>query len=96
MNLIWSPSAATDLQAIRDYIAADSPRYADLVVRRILLAVERLTDFPESGRAVPERTDGTLREVIVSPFRVVYRQREQTVEVVTVFRAARRFLETSE
>jgi secreted protein with Ig-like and vWFA domain len=39
VNLTWSPSVATDLEAIRDYIAADSPRYADLVVHRILHAV---------------------------------------------------------
>jgi addiction module RelE/StbE family toxin len=96
VNLTWSPSAATDLEAIRDYIAADSPRYADLVVRRILHAVERLSDFPESGRAVPERTDESLREVLVSPFRVVYRLREQTVEIVTVFRATRMFREVPE
>lgn len=54
-ELIWSPQAFRDLEGIRAYIALDSPRYADLTVRRVVEAVERLKVFPESGRAVPER-----------------------------------------
>jgi toxin ParE1/3/4 len=69
----------------------DSPLYADLVIRRIVAAIERLSTFPESGRIVPERNVPHLREVIVSPYRAVYRLREGTVEVVTVFRASRLF-----
>jgi toxin ParE1/3/4 len=49
-KLIWSPQALRDLEAIRDYIAVDSPRYAALVLERIVVGVERLRTFPESGR----------------------------------------------
>ena len=91
MIIIWSPSAAAELDAIRNYVATDSPRYADLIVRRILLAVERLTDFPDSGRIVPDRPDRILREVVVSPYRIVYRVRDETVEIVAVFHARRLF-----
>ena len=54
-RIVWSPQSLRDIEAIRAYIAEDSPRYADLTVRRIVAAVERLTDFPESGRMVPEQ-----------------------------------------
>ena len=47
--------------------------------------------FPESGRKVPERDDPEIREVIESPYRVVYRVRAGTVEIATVFRASRLF-----
>lgn len=53
-QLWWSLQARHDLEANREYIAVDSPRYADLVVERIIAAVERLRAFPESGRVVPE------------------------------------------
>ena len=39
--LTWSPEALRDTESIRAYIAEDSERYADLVVRRIMAAVER-------------------------------------------------------
>ena len=88
-QIIWSPQAFRDIESIRAYIAEDSPRVAELVVGRIIKAVERLTIFPESGRKVPERNDPEIREVIESPYRVVYRVRAGTVEIATVFRASR-------
>ena len=90
-QLWWSLQALRDLEGIREYIALDSSRYADLVVERIIAAVERLRAFPESGRVVPERDDPQIREVIVRPYRVVYRHRKGEVEIATVFRASRQF-----
>lgn len=49
--------------------------------------------FPESGRRVPERQVDVIREVILSPYRIVYRLRDGVAEVVTVFRASRQFPE---
>jgi toxin ParE1/3/4 len=94
-RLRWSPQAVRDLEAIRDYIATDSPRYAALVIERIIAAVERLTSFPESGRIVPERNDPAIREIVVTPYRVVYRLRPGLVEIATVFRASRTLPEVS-
>jgi len=45
--IVWSPQALKDLESIRDYIAQDSVRYADLVVARLVSSVERLRSFPE-------------------------------------------------
>ena len=91
-KLTWSPQAVRDLEGIRAYIALDSPQYADLTVRRIVAAVERLQAFPESGRIVPERNAPDVREVIVGRFRVVYRRKAGAVEIATVFRGSRQFM----
>lgn len=90
-ELIWSPRALADLEEIRAFIDADSPAWADLTLRRIVAAVERLQQFPDSGRMVPERQSPELREVISGNFRVVYRRRATTVEIATVFRGSRDF-----
>lgn len=87
--IVWSPQALKDLESIRGYIAQDSVRYAELVVARIVSSVERLRSFPESGRVVPELNRPEIREVIVRPYRVVYRIRPSAVEIATVFRASR-------
>jgi len=87
----WSPQAVRDVEAIREYIAQDSQRYAQLTVDRIIASVERLRAFPQSGRMVPERADPEIREVIVGPFRVVYRYRSGVVDIATVFRGSRLF-----
>jgi toxin ParE1/3/4 len=91
MRLVWSPRALADLDAIRAYISIDSPLHADLVVRRLVAAPERLRRFPESGRSVPEVGEPALRELVVRPYRLVYRVRSDVVEVVAIFRASRLF-----
>jgi addiction module RelE/StbE family toxin len=88
-DLVWSPQSLRDLEAIRAYIAADSPLYADSMVRRVVAAVERLKGFPESGRMVPERNSPEIREIIVGRYRVVYRRKADVVEVATVFQGSR-------
>jgi toxin ParE1/3/4 len=94
-RLIWSPRSIRDLESIHEHISQDSPLYADLVVQRLVRAPDRLLQFPESGRIVPEREQPDIRELIVRPFRVVYRLQGDSVEIVTVFRASRQFPELS-
>ena len=90
-RIVWSPQSLQDLEVHRDFIAQDSPQYADLTVRRVVAAVERLEQFPLSGRVVPERRSLSLREVIVGRLRVIYRVSYGTVEIVTVFRGEQSF-----
>ena len=92
-RIVWSERALDELGAIRAYIAQDSEQYADLTLRRVVAAVERLASFPQSGRTVPELRRPAIREVIVGPYRVVYRTRSEVVEIVTVFRGSRLFPE---
>jgi len=92
-RLIWSPRSLADLEGIREHIASDSELYAGLVVSRLVAAPSRLLEFPESGRMVPEFGRPNLRELIVRPYRLVYRLRGDIIEVVTVFHAARMYPE---
>jgi addiction module RelE/StbE family toxin len=90
-QLRWTTQAVEDVEAIRKFIANDSDAYADLVLARLLEAVERLELFPRSGRIVPELADPQLREVIEPPYRIVYRVLDESAEILTVFRASRLF-----
>ncbi len=90
-KLIWSPSAKYDLKDIAAFIAEDSTSASERFVGSLFQAVERLADFPESGRMVPEFGDPAIREVIRKPFRIVYRvdSRKHIVEIARVWHAAR-------
>jgi toxin ParE1/3/4 len=70
----WSRRALSlsDLEGIADCIAADSPRYASNVVKKVLSQVRILAQFPCSGRKVPE-FDDNVRKLIVYSNRVIYR-----------------------
>ena len=88
VQVFWTPQAVADLEAIRDFIARDSPRHADLTAANIRRAVGRLQTFPRSGRVVAELGDPDIREVIVGTYRVVYLLRSIRAEILTVFHGA--------
>jgi len=91
IDILWAPRAEADLKEIRAFIKADSQAWADLTVRRLVAAVERLREFPDSGRMVPERQAPELREIVSGNFRIVYRRKLTVVEIATVFRGSRDF-----
>jgi plasmid stabilization system protein ParE len=59
------------------------------VAGRLVAVVDRLGEFPEMGRVVPELGDPEIREIIHGAFRVVYEFKGEWVEVLTIFRASR-------
>jgi len=88
-RVVWSAEALRDLEGIHDFIARTSPRYAALTAGQLVAAVDRVRDFPASGRVVPELRDPAVREVIHGSYRIVYELRAGVAEVLTVFRASR-------
>ena len=90
MRLAWTESALSDLRALRAYIAEHDPEAASKVALAILDGVERLTDFPASGR--PGRLPDT-RELVIpgSRYLVIYRVKDEALEVLRVLHSARRW-----
>jgi toxin ParE1/3/4 len=90
-RLIWAPAARLDLKDLVAYIAEDNPTAARKFMRSLFQVVERLSQFPRSGRIVPEFKDPNLREVIRRPCRIVYRikSEEEVIEIVRVWHGAR-------
>ena len=85
----WTDQAVDDLRAIREFIERDSPRYGRLVVERLFDATQRLESFPFSGRVVPELGRDDVREIVLGEYRIVYRLKGETAELITVFRSSR-------
>lgn len=88
MQLKWLRTALRNLDEEATFIAADDPKAAQLVVRRIMDAVAVLSEQPGIGR--PGRVPGT-RELVVTKTRylVPYRVRGNVVEVLRVFHTSR-------
>lgn len=88
--ITFSQSAFCDLEDIRSwYQKQQVPEVGNRLIGEIIFRVERLADFPESGRIVPEFGVSTLREIIYPPFRLVYRLDGNRVKIVRVWRSER-------
>ena len=91
-TVLWTEQARSDLAAIRAFISQDSPHYASIVVAQLIAATDRLVDFPESGRAVPEFNNPVVREVIHRPYRIVYRLvGMDQIHMLTIHHGSQRF-----
>lgn len=85
----WTPQALDDVAAIANFIARDSVYYAGIFTVKTFEAVERLELFTESGRIVPELNRKEIREIILGDYRIIYRVKEDIVEILTVYHSAR-------
>lgn len=90
MRVKWLRSALANLNSEAEYVSQDNPGAAAHMVTKIIQAVGNLRRFPGSGR--PGRVPGT-RELVVSgtPYIIPYRVRGDTVVVLRVFHAARKW-----
>ena len=87
-KVAWASVAEIDLSNIILYIAEESPVNARKIFNKIKEKASSLKQFPERGRIVPELQDQGInlyREIIVSPWRIVYRISGKKIYVLTVF-----------
>lgn len=91
-DVVWSIIAENDLKNIVEYIADDSPTIALKIFKSIKQRAQSLYTFPERGRIVPElRDQGILhyRELVISPWRILYRISDKSVFVLSVLDSRR-------
>jgi toxin ParE1/3/4 len=81
-KLTWSPAARDDLHDIVIFIARDNPNRAMSFGYELISETDRLQQFPNFGRIVPEYRSDHIREILFRPYRIVYR-------VVTTIRSVR-------
>lgn len=89
-EVIWTEPALIDLDNIADYIALDKPTAARHFIQKVFSKVERLTQFPDSGKKPAELAANTrYRELVVKPCRIFYRVQGEKVYIVHVMRSER-------
>ena len=90
MRVTLSESAVGDLEDIVAYYEEQEvPEVGRRLVSEILGRMEDLSAHPDAGRVVPEFSTPALRELIHSPFRIVYRRQPRRVQVIRVWRGER-------
>jgi toxin ParE1/3/4 len=92
--VVWSPEALEDVDDIAGYIARDSVFYAAAVVEKMLAVASGLSQFPHSGRIVPELNQPDIRERFVYSYRLIYRIEPKRILVTAVIHG-RRLLDDS-
>ncbi len=89
MKVIWTEESLEKLSAIEEFIGTDSPERAEIFVDYLIMKGESISENPKMGRIVPEISNPNIREIIVKKYRIVYKNSEEKVEILTVFEGHR-------
>ncbi len=84
----WTSNAKEDLLSIIDYIKKDSLGTARKVYRKIKEKAQSSNFLPLRGRVVPELLKEGItiyRELIVQPWRIMYKIENDTVYIMAIF-----------
>ena len=84
MRVHWTDTAQAHLDAIHAYIAQDSAEYANRTIDRLTRRSQQIADFPLSGRRVPEYDMDQVREVIETPYRIIYHIKPDQIDILAV------------
>lgn len=90
MKISFSKSAVDDLKSIKKYYQEQGvPQVGQDFVVAIVEHIETLVTHPSIGRVVPEFDDDLIRELIHSPYRVVYLCESESINIIRVWRSER-------
>ena len=84
MKIVWSPLAVDRISEIVAWISRDRPVAAAQLAQALFAAVGKLASFPEAGRQLPEIDQPDIRELIHKRYRIIYRVKADSIEVLTV------------
>jgi len=88
-EIIWTNPALDDLNDIAEYISLSNILSAKKLVKKVFEKVERLEEFPESGKKPIELSSLNYREIIVNPCRIFYKIENGNVFILHVMRQER-------
>lgn len=83
-----TPSAVNDIKAILSFLHSRNPSVAFRYKNAFTKTFERLADTPYQGQKQPDIAPDA-RHWVISPYRILYRDRESHVEIVRVLRDSR-------
>jgi toxin ParE1/3/4 len=84
LKIIWSPLAVDQVRDIASYIALDKPAVAVQWAEKTFHSVEILSEFPESGRIVPEINRKEVRELVQGNYRIIYKTKPKEILILVV------------
>lgn len=89
MKVVITAEAEADLEAIGDYIAADSARRAVYFVRELRERCLRLEDEARAFPLVPRYESRGVRRRVYGPYLIFYRIAPEAIEILHILNGSR-------
>jgi plasmid stabilization system protein ParE len=91
MKLVYSRRSLADLSEIASYYSfSASPALAESIERRLGRVIDRICRTPEAAPRVSQRSQVRVVAVVRYPFRIFYRVRNNTIDILHIRHTSRR------
>lgn len=90
-EVVWTLAARDCVDEILGYIVEQSPAGAAKVLEAIGATAESLAELCERGNVVKELADGSIREVYVYRYRMIYQVGADQVRILAVIHGSMDF-----
>ena len=91
MKLVYSRRALADLDQITTYYSGNaSPAIAEAIGHRLENVIDRICRAPEAAPRVSQRSQVRVVAVVRYPFRILYRTRDDTIDILHIRHTSRR------
>ena len=87
MNLTWLPLAKADLDRLHYFLARHDLDTADATLDRLIIAPEKLLDFPRRGSKLGEFEPREVREFRVDLYVIRYELAATDIRILRIFHA---------
>lgn len=84
MKVAWSYVALGNLIETNKYISSENPEAARKVINDIFETGNKIKEFPNKGRIVPEIRRNNVREVFCLEYRIIYRIESRRIFILTI------------
>jgi toxin ParE1/3/4 len=91
MKVLYSRKALSDLSDIANYYTTSgSPAVAEAIARRLFDVIDRIQRAPRSAPRVAQRSNVRAASAVRYPFRIFYRVRSDTIDILHIRHTSRR------
>lgn len=84
MKVFWTPLARQRLAEIETRIAESNPAAARRIAARLVQRTYSLKEPPLLGKRISQYGATDVRELLVRPFRVIFRVTQDRIEILTL------------
>ncbi len=84
MKVRWTELASMQLDEAMAYIARDRPSVAASWLEHLLESADSLSEFPDKAPLADEGKRDDIRELTVSPYRIIYRRDPDAIYITMV------------
>ncbi|EGF92802.1 plasmid stabilization system family protein [Asticcacaulis biprosthecium C19] len=85
MKIQWSSAANRDLVRLAEFLKPVNPRAAAQVVLNIIVAVEKLADYPEIAPRIEGHDDRDIRSLMIGDYNLHYEIKGDLLLIVRIW-----------